>query len=314
MSVSTKHILHQGPVLAGLGKTVLAGLEQKIFGSGDEVEVPGPIIEDVFSPRPRDLVDDYVKHVGGNPNHYQDVLPPHMFPQWGFALAPQTLRGLPYPITSAMNGGCRLEANEPLPIDEELHVSAQLVNVDDNGSRAVLQQKIITSTPSVEEGIVGHLFVVIPLGGSSESSNGDAQESEKTDSVNPQQTERVPEGAREVCRWEIPDDAGLDFAKLTGDFNPLHWISPYARMAGFPNVILHGFSTMARTFETLKNEAFKGRRNIDVLDVKFTKPLVLPTDVGVYLDDSNGVYVGDAPSGPHYMAGTYQLNQDGDAQ
>jgi acyl dehydratase len=206
-----------------------------------------------------------------------------------------------------MNGGCRLEAHEPLPVDEELQVRAQLVDVDDNGSRAVLQQKVVTSTPSVEEGIVGHLFVVIPLGGSSENSDKTELEPSEKD---PQQRDRVPAEAREVDRWSIPDDAGLDFAKLTGDFNPLHWLSPYAKLSGFDNVILHGFSTMARTYETLKNEAFE-ESDLDVLDVKFTKPLVLPAEVGLYLDEDNGVYVGDEPSGYNYMAGSYQLSEDG---
>lgn len=309
MSVSSKHILSQGPVLAGLGRTILAGLKNKVFGTDGEVEVPGPVIEETFSPRSRDLVRDYVKHVGGNPGDYREYLPPHMFPQWGFALAPRTLTDLPYPISSAMNGGCRLEVNEPLPIDEELHVTAQLVDVDDNGSRAVLEQKIVTSTRSVDKGIIGRLFVVIPLGGS--SSNSDDNEDETTN-PDPQQRDRVPDNASEVCRWDIPDNAGLDFAKLTGDFNPLHWVSPYARAAGFENVILHGFSTMARTFESLKNESLTGTENIETLDVKFTKPLVLPAEVGVYIDEDNGVYVGDAPDDPNYMAGSYELSKEGE--
>lgn len=303
MGVSAKHILHQGPVLAGLGRTLFESLKRKVTGVDKDIEVPGPVIENVFKPRSRDLVNDYVEHVGGNPSDYRETLPPHMFPQWGFALAPRTLTKLPYPISRAMNGGCRLEVNEPLPIDEELHVTAQLVDVDDNGSRAVLEQKIVTSTPSVDEGIVGRLFVVIPLGG---SSDGDGENDPDPD--DPQQRDRVPQSAREVARWEIPDNAGLDFAKLTGDFNPLHWVSTYAKTAGFDNVILHGFSTMARTYETLKNDAFDERRDLETLDVKFTKPLVLPADVGVYVDDDNGVYVGDAPAGPNYMAGSYQLS------
>ncbi|MFB6347336.1 MAG: MaoC family dehydratase [bacterium] len=307
MSVSMKHILNQGPVLAGLGRTIFAGLKNKVLGNDGDLQVPGDVIEDVYDPRPRDLIDDYVEHVGGDPGEYRETLPPHLFPQWGFALAPQTLTDLPYPISRAMNGGCRMEVNEPLPVDEELHVTAQLVDVDDNGSRAVLQQKIVTSTPSVSEGIVAHLFVVIPLGGESTNEAEDEQELDPADRK--KRIERVPSDAKEVARWNIPDSAGLDFAKLTGDFNPLHWIPPYAKMGGFPNVILHGFSTMARAYEGLNQEAFQGRRDIDVFDVQFKKPLVLPAEVGLYMDDSNGVFVGDAPSGPCYMSGYYETSQ-----
>lgn len=303
MSVSMKHILSQGPVLAGLGRTLLAGAKRKIFGYDEDLDVPGKLIEREFDPRPGDLIRDYVEHVGGNPDDYEKTLPPHLFPQWGFALAPRTLTDLPYPITRAMNGGCRMQVNQPLPRDEKLHVTAQLVDVDDNGSRAVLKQEIITSTPSVQAGIVAHLFVVIPLGGSSDGSSGD--NSTKSD---PKQRKQVPVDSTELSHWTIPENAGLDFAKLTGDFNPLHWVSPYAKAAGFPNVILHGFSTMARAYEGLKNNGLSPGETIDVLDVKFTKPLVLPADVGLYRDGDRGIYVGDGPGESSYMSGLYEVS------
>lgn len=306
MSVSLKHVLQQGPVLAGFGRTLVAGLKKQVFGTDGEPDVPGEIYEDEFDPRPADLIRDYVEHVGGNPAEYRETLPLHLFPQWAFALAPRTLTDLPYPITSAMNGGCRLEVKDPLPVDEKLQVTAQLVDVDDNGSRAVLHQKIVTGTPSVPEGIVAHLFVVIPLGG---SSDGTGEEKDRSEREKKKQLTEVPPSARELCRWEIPDDAGLDFAKLTGDFNPLHWVGPYARVAGFDNVILHGFSTMARTYEGLKANGLDGGQAIDVLDVKFTKPLVLPAEVGLYTDDDDGVFVGAEPGGSSYMSGYYELSQ-----
>ena len=43
---------------------------------------------------------------------------------------------------------------------------------------------------------------------------------------------------------------------------------------------------------------------LSVLDIKLTRPLVLPTTVGLYLQD-NHVFVGDAPGGPAYLVGTY---------
>jgi hypothetical protein len=153
--------------------------------------------------------------------------------------------------------------------------------------------------------VVAYLFVVIPLGGSAD--NGEGNSDEKTDPIErKKQRTTVPSSATERCRWDIPDDAGLDFAKLTGDFNPLHWVGPYAKMAGFPNVILHGFSTMARAYEGLKREAVDADESIEVLDVKFTKPLVLPAEVGLFTDDDGGVFVGDAPGESSYMSGVFE--------
>ena len=51
-------------------------------------------------------------------------------------------------------------------------------------------------------------------------------------------------------RW-VESRAGLEFAFLTGDFNPVHWVRRYARAAGFASPILHGFAMMARTMESL---------------------------------------------------------------
>jgi acyl dehydratase len=303
VAVSSKHILQQGPVIAGLAKTAVTAVKQKFLPQKDPVQTPGPVFRRTIDPRPKDLVRDYVHHVGGNPREYRDHLPPHFFPQWGFPLSTRTLSEIPYPLMRVMNGGCRMEVHAPLPPDEALDVSAQLVSVDDNGRRAVLHQKIVTGTKDVPEALVGHFYVVVPLGGGKEKAEGKPKKSKKR-----RDKPRVPEGAREVTRWWIPADAGLDFAKLTGDFNPVHWVRPHAKMMGFKNVILHGFSTMARAYEGLNQQLFKGLKDFEVFDVKFTRPLVLPAEVGLYVDGDNGVYVGDAPGGPAYMVGSFELS------
>ncbi len=298
MAVSSKHILQQGPVIAGLAKTAAAAIKQRFSEPAGPVQTPGPVFRRTIEPRPRDLVRDYVRHVGGEPREYRDHLPPHLFPQWGFPMSTRTLEGIPYPLMRVMNGGCRMEVNAELPTDEPLEVSAQLMSIDDNGRRAVLHQKVVTATSAHPEAVVGHFYAIVPLGGAKKSSSGKKKRKEKP---------RVPQHVREVSRWWLPQHAGLDFAKLTGDFNPVHWVPGHARAFGFKNVILHGFSTMARAYEGLNRELYKGLARIDVFDVKFTRPLVLPHDVGLYVDDDGGVFVGDAPGGPAYMVGTYEL-------
>ena len=301
MAVSSKYILQQGPVIKGLIKTAAAAVKQRFSKPTGEAEAPGPVFRKTISPRPRDLVNAYIRHVGGSTREYRGELPPHLFPQWGFPLSMKTLEGIPYPLMRVMNGGCRMEINAELPDDEPLDVTAQLVNVDDNGRRAVLHQKVVTGTASTPEALVGHFYAVVPLGGSGASKENGKKKKKR-------EKPRVPENVREVARWWIPDDAGLDFAKLTGDFNPVHWVPPHAKAFGFGNVILHGFSTMARAFEGINRELYKGLEDIEVFDVKFTRPLVLPADVGLYVDDDHGVYVGDAPGGPAYMTGSFELN------
>jgi acyl dehydratase len=308
MAVSSKHILAQGPVIKGLGKTAFAAIQQHFQGTGGPATVPGPAIHRTIPPRPKDLVRAYVRHVGGDPSEYKKVLPPHLFPQWGFGLAAETLMGIPYPLMKVMNGGCRLEVNGPLPADQPLEVCAQLVGVDDNGRRAVLHQRITTGTQQDPELVVGHLYAIVPLGGGKPGGGTKGGKPGKK-----KEKPRVPDTAREVGFWKLRQDAGLDFAKLTGDFNPIHWIAAYAKASGFRNTILHGFGTFARAYEGLHRGLWKGTQDIKMLDVQFTRPLVLPAKVGLYIDDvdhaagTGQVFVGDAVNGPAYMTGSYTI-------
>ena len=67
MSVSNRHILQQGPVIGGLFRTAVAAVAQQVSGKkGAEPTVPSRIFREKTPPRPTDLVDDYVEHVGGS--------------------------------------------------------------------------------------------------------------------------------------------------------------------------------------------------------------------------------------------------------
>src|SRR5262245_66085335 len=124
-----KHILHQGPVLAALGRTALSGLLARGRAPNGRVQTPGPEQRATLPPRPEALVRDYLRHVGGDPGAYRGTVPAHLFPQWGFPLAARTLEGVPYPLLKVMNGGCRLEMNAPLPAGEPLEATARLEDV-----------------------------------------------------------------------------------------------------------------------------------------------------------------------------------------
>lgn len=299
MGVSARHILNHGPVLGALGRTVLAGLRPGAGEAPDASQLPGPEIHATAPPLPAALMEDFVRHVGGDPRAYRGQVPPHLFSQWAFPLAARTLEGLPYPMLKVVNGGCRMEVRAPLPAGQPLRVSARLQSIDDDGRRVVLGSRVVTGTADVDEALIADFYAIVPL-------------------PRPKDTERprgsghkpcVPEDAHELMRQSLPANAGLSFAKLTGDFNPIHWVPAYARASGFRNVILHGFGTLARTYEGLVRHRLGGDASqLTVLDVKFTRPLVLPHDVGLFqLDDQ--VFMGDAPGGPAYMVGRFETKE-----
>lgn len=294
MSVSWKYVRHHGPVLAGIGRTAVSVvLGNKARGTP---AVPGPQFEVRLPPRDPGLVAAYVRAVGGDPSAYKRELPPHMFPQWGFGPASRTLEGVPYPIAKVVNGGARFVSNAPLDPKAPLDVSAQLVSVDDDGRRAVLEQRIVTGNPGNPEALVASLFAIVPLPRPADAQKGPRK---------PKPT--VPTDVREVARLSVGRNAGLDFAKVTGDFNPIHWIPAYAKASGFKSTILHGFGTMARAIEAMNRNVFSGAAPVRSFECRFTRPLVLPARVGVYVRGQE-VWVGDAPGGAAYMHGNFSLS------
>jgi hypothetical protein len=53
---------------------------------------------------------------------------------------------------------------------------------------------------------------------------------------------------------------GLRFALLSGDFNPIHWCGPLARLSVFGGTVLHGFGSLARSIEALRRLERRLRR------------------------------------------------------
>lgn len=292
MSVSFRHVLEQGPVLAALGRAAMSSLHAPREVSLGEL--PGPWVTAELPPRPEPLLRDYVRHVGGDPAWYRGRVPPHLFPQWGFPLAARALRGVPYPLARAMNAGCRLEIHAPLPAGEPLLVRARIEAVDDDGRRALITQRIVTGTRSAPDAVVADLRAFVPLAKKAASTSP------------PKARPTVPLNVREIAFGRVGANAGLDFAKLTGDFNPIHWLPAYAHASGFRSCILHGFSTLARAIEALNRSRFAGDAlALKVIDARFSRPLTLPGAVGVYVDEGKGIWVGDAPGGGAYLEGTY---------
>src|ERR1019366_6747870 len=299
MAVPLRYTLAHGPVIAALGRVAVSGFRKD--KPAHPPAIPSPWIEARLPPRPPEIIRDYIRHVGGDPGWYRNRVPAHFFPEWGFPLGERALEGLGYPLARGMNAGCRIETRAPLPAGEPLHVRARIESIDDDGKRAIIVQKVITGTSKVPEAIVAEMRVFIPLGnkGGKGGANGEPKK--------PKARPTVPADAHEIGFARIPENAGLDFAKLTGDFNPIHWLAPYARASGFRTVILHGFSTFARAIEALNRSRFAGDpTKLKVIDARFSRPLVLPARVGVYTTNDGGIWVGDAPGGGAYLEGRFE--------
>ena len=260
--------------------------------------LPGPeLVERVRAPSPA-LVRAYARHLGTADQGSR--VPPHLFPQWTFPLAARALRQLPYPLARILNAGCRLEINAGVPASAPLTVRAQLLSVEDDGHRALLHERVTTDTPEAPGALIADLYAVAPTGPARGRNDRSASSAAAA---------RVPFSARELGRLRLGPRAGLAYACLSGDFNPVHWARPYARAAGFPTPILHGFALLAHTMECLGRATCAGATDrLRVVDVRFKRPLMLRggIEVGVYRDDTDprSFYVADAPGVRPYLVGS----------
>jgi acyl dehydratase len=297
VTVSLRHLFRQGPVVRSL---LAAGVRAaRATPGGPAPQAPGPVSEATVPPRSPELVRDYVRHVGGDPAAYRKTLPAHLFPQWGFPLLAGTLVGIPWDLRRVLNGGCVIDEVEPLPADRPLQLKAWLDHVDDDGRRVVLRQRLTTTTSAG-----GHLectmFAIVPL--QREGKGGPRKE-----------RPTVPADAHAVGSVRFTPQHARDFAVLTGDINPVHWLVPAAKASGFRSTILHGFATLARGIETVvKNRLAGDVARVRGVDVKFVRPVVLPARVTTFVggpadDGSIGLYCGSAPGGPAYLTGSLRL-------
>ncbi len=83
----------------------------------------------------------------------------------------------------------------------------------------------------------------------------------------------------ELTRWACPSDIGRQYAKVSGDYNPIHLSALSARLFGFPKAIAHGLWNKARTLAALGN--YLPAANIEI-DVTFRKPVFLPNELVLY--------------------------------
>jgi acyl dehydratase len=94
-----------------------------------------------------------------------------------------------------------------------------------------------------------------------------------------------PEGAGS---WHVPNNRGKRYAKITGDYNPIHMSPIAAKLFGFKRDIAHGFGVLAEAIEHSASIDMKGmmgnagglEQSLQV-DVAFKGPVFLDSDVRI---------------------------------
>ncbi|THC45365.1 hypothetical protein C2862_06220 [Massilia sp. Mn16-1_5] len=108
--------------------------------------------------------------------------------------------------------------------------------------------------------------------------------------------QRSGKGARQVPAvqpgsvidsWTLPPSSGRAYARVSGDWNPIHLTRWSARLLGLPAPIIHGMHSVARSCAAL--EAAAGRR-VSAMSVRFTAPVPLGSTVVLTSGNAPGRY------------------------
>lgn len=103
--------------------------------------------------------------------------------------------------------------------------------------------------------------------------------------------------------WQIPADIGRRYARVAGDWNPIHLSALSARLFGFPRAIATGMWLKARVAAALHAELRAGACG---LFVAFKKPVLLPATAVFsrgYSQCQVNFALSSAENGVQYMVG-----------
>jgi hypothetical protein len=109
----------------------------------------------------------------------------------------------------------------------------------------------------------------------------------------------------ELTRWKAPADIGRRYARVSGDYNPIHLSAPTAKLFGFPQAIAHGLWNKARTLAAMGEQL--PLANVDI-EVEFKKPVRLPGEVILMTSGagSSGEWVLNGAGAIEHMLGKWQ--------
>lgn len=112
------------------------------------------------------------------------------------------------------------------------------------------------------------------------------------------------ENTDDMANWPVPKDRGKKYAKISGDYNPIHMSAALAKLFGLKRDIAHGFGIVAEAIQA--SGALIEIENSDLnhkkiqMDVVFKGPVFLETQATLKqnkLQDKNrfDIYCGDNP-------------------
>lgn len=106
-----------------------------------------------------------------------------------------------------------------------------------------------------------------------------------------------------LAQWTLDAAAGRRYARLSGDWNPIHLTGWSARLMGMRAPIIHGMHTLASSCAALENDS---GRHATRIDCRFRAPVTLGSIVMLRIVPETEEFVVEAGATPA-VAGSYTL-------
>lgn len=271
--------IQQLRTVGAFGRLIASGALASLRGSGGELllrprvsgRVPG--ISGAQAAR-------YTEATGASPDLYvvagRTVVPPTFFSCWALpALAHAlTLARLPFNFTRVLHAASSVRIHRLHEPGEQLSFTASIEGIERNGNRVRIDQLLEIVDAHGDPVQTAAISLALP----------DPRRVPRS-----RVPELVPAEGRLLGELLMEPEAGWKYARLSGDFNPVHWSRLVARLSGMTAPIAHGFDLMARTCHAvIERRAGRDPSRLRYLEVAFRKPVPLPSRLFLFAGEAEG--------------------------
>jgi acyl dehydratase len=243
---------------------VLAGLLKR----NRPVQMPALRLVRPAATLERDALDHYARVCGFIPEHGVPLTYPHLL-AFPLHLMLLTEPGFPWPAPGLVHVANAVRLRRPLAPGDTLRVEVECGPLirHERGQAFVVSARIYRRGEAVWDGDSLYLKRGVPAQGAPLAPL----------------TLDAAALARQT-RWQLAAELGRDYARVSGDYNPIHLTALSAKAFGFPRAIAHGMWSLARTAAALQPPK---RLAAAELRGEFKLPMFLPGDASLWSASPN---------------------------
>ncbi len=252
----------------------------------------------------RSRVEAYRAVCGGAPSEYLPIAYPHVLAT-PVQLALMSSSAFPVRLMGLVHLRNHIELQRPMRVDE---TASMRVWIDghrdtDRGQEFDINTRIEVDGRPVWSEICVFMARRLTRDTSKRSSSrihaGEGIPAPDAEAVKPPNPAAV-----QVTHLEADEGIGWRYARVAGDFNPIHLTRIGARMFGFTQAIAHGMWSMARCLAALDARTFEAPRRVDVV---FKRPVTIPAPLTLetwHAPNSAGFALKGVGKGKMHVAGS----------